>query len=127
MTLIVNNAEGVLASPIASGALILTLNSGEGAAFGTPTVANPLIVTLDDENNIEIVKCTLRATDILTVVRAQENTSAEAFAVGTKVQARYTARLIELFSPLGVLTDENGDPISDENADLQMQERTQVL
>lgn len=44
-----------------------------------------------DEVNHEIVKCTARAGDVLTVVRAQEGTTARAFSVDDPVELRLTA------------------------------------
>ena len=40
---------------------------------------------------IEIVKCTARSTDTLTIVRAQEGTTASAFSSSDKVELRITA------------------------------------
>jgi hypothetical protein len=40
---------------------------------------------------LEIVKCTARSTDVLTVVRGQESTTARAFSTGDRIELRVTA------------------------------------
>ena len=89
-----NNATGVLASNIASGATSLTLQSGQGARF--PTISggsNYFWGTLvDASNNIEIVKCTAHtaASDTFTVTRAQQSTTAKAYLAGDRFEMRIT-------------------------------------
>ena len=75
-----------LAGAVASGAVSLTLKTGDGAKFPTPAGGDFFLVTLyqkvgQDEVNHEIVKCTARVGDVLTVVRAQEVTTARAVNV----------------------------------------------
>ena len=94
--LFANNAASELASAVASDALSLTLRTGDGAKFPTPAGGDFFLVTLyqkvgQDEINHEIVKCTARAGDVLTVVRAQEGTTARAFSVDDPVELRLTA------------------------------------
>ena len=45
----------------------------------------------DSSNNLEIVKVTARTSDIFTVVRAQEGTTARAYAAADKIELRITA------------------------------------
>ena len=102
--LFANNAASELASAVASGAVSLTLKTGDGAKFPTPAGGDFFLVTLyqkvgQDEVNHEIVKCTARAGDVLTVVRAQEGTTARAFSVDDPLELRLTA------GSLGSLTD----------------------
>ncbi len=94
--LFANNAASELASAVASDALSLTLKTGGGAKFPTPAGGDFFLVTLyqkvgQGEVNHEIVKCTARVGDVLTVVRAQEVTTARAFSAGTPVELRLTA------------------------------------
>lgn len=94
--LFANNAASELASAVTSGAVSLTLKTGGGAKFPTPSGGDFFLVTLyqkvgQDEINHEIVKCTARAGDVLTVVRAQEGTTARAFSVYDPVELRLTA------------------------------------
>lgn len=94
--LFANNAASELASAVTSGAVSLTLKTGDGAKFPSPVGGDFFLVTLyqkvgQDEINHEIVKCTARAGDVLTVVRAQEGTTARAFSADDPVELRLTA------------------------------------
>jgi hypothetical protein len=69
------------------------LTSGQGARFPTLTASDYFYATLiDTSNNLEIVKCTARSTDVLTVVRAQESTTARAYSTGDRIEIRLTAQ-----------------------------------
>lgn len=81
-----NNASSKLASAITAVATSLTVLTGEGARF--PTANFP--ITIDNE----ILKCTTRSGDILTVTRAQEGTSAAAHSAGAAVRHNITAAII---------------------------------
>lgn len=87
-----NNAAGKLNASILAADTALTLQAGQGALFQSPTGGDWEKITLvDASGNIEVIKCTTRAVDTMSViVRAQEGTIARAFAAGDKVQARYT-------------------------------------
>ena len=88
-----NNAFGTLASGINSSATSITLTTGQGARFPTLSAGDYFYATLvDTSNNLEIVKCTARSTDVLTVVRAQENTTARAYSTGDRIEIRLTAQ-----------------------------------
>lgn len=88
-----NNSFGTLAAGIASGATSITLTTGQGSRFPTLGAGDYFFATLiDTSNNLEIVKCTARATDVLTVVRAQENTTARAYSAGDRIEIRVTAQ-----------------------------------
>ena len=87
-----NNAHSTLASGINDSATSITVASGHGARFPTLTGSQFFFATLiDTSNNLEIVKCTARSTDVLTVTRAQESTSAQAFSSGDRIELRVTA------------------------------------
>jgi hypothetical protein len=87
-----NNAFGTLAAGINSSATSITLTSGQGARFPTLGAGDYFYATLiDTSNNLEIVKCTARSTDVLTVVRAQELTTARAYSTGDRIEIRITA------------------------------------
>ncbi len=87
-----NNAVGVLAAPITASATTLALNPGSGAKFPSLGAGDwfPLVVIKVD-GTLEIMRCTGRSADTLTVVRAQEGTAAVAFAAGDRVELRLTA------------------------------------
>jgi hypothetical protein len=88
-----NNAFGTLASGINSSATSITLTTGQGARFPTLGAGDYFYATLvDTSNNLEIVKCTARSTDVLTVTRAQENTTARAYSTGDRIEIRLTAQ-----------------------------------
>jgi len=87
-----NNASGTLAGSHNSSATALTLTTGQGALFPAPSGGDYFYATIvDASNNIEIVKCTGRTTDTLTVVRGQEGTTAMALSATDKVDLRLTA------------------------------------
>lgn len=90
-----NNASGALASSITSTATTITLTTGAGAQFPAISGSNYFYATLtDSSNNLEIVKVTARATDVLTVVRAQEGTTGRAYAAADKLELRVTAAVM---------------------------------
>ena len=83
-----NRAASSLAADITSTATSLTVQAGDGAKFPQP--GNGFNITIEDE----ILKCTARSTDTLTVVRAQEGTTAAAHVAGKAVELRITAGVI---------------------------------
>ena len=87
-----NNAFATLAAGITNSATSITLTTGQGARFPTLGAGDYFYATLIDiSNNLEIVKCTARSTDVLTVVRAQESTTARAYSTGDRIEIRITA------------------------------------
>lgn len=79
-----NNATATLAASITSGDTTVVLAAGLGTLFPAPSGSSFFYVTLFDSiGNYEIVKCTARVTDTLTVVRAQDGTTAQAFVSGS--------------------------------------------
>lgn len=87
-----NNAFGTLNAGINNSATSITLSSGQGARFPTLASGEYFYATLiDTSNNLEVVKCTARSTDVLTITRAQESTTAQAFAIGDRIELRVTA------------------------------------
>lgn len=89
--LLKNNVEGFLISAITNSDVSLTLTPGGGAIFPSPASGQYFYATLSSTNGTtEIVKCTSRSGDVLTVVRAQEGTTASAFPAASKVEMRVT-------------------------------------
>jgi hypothetical protein len=87
-----NNAFSTLASGITDVATTITVAAADGALFPSPTGTNYFYATLiDTSNNLEIVKCTTRSTDTLTVVRGAESTVARAYSSGDRIELRVTA------------------------------------
>ena len=60
---------------------------------------------IDTSNNLEIVKVTARSSDSMTVVRAQDNTTARAFAIGDRFELRPTAALFNAIKDEASLAD----------------------
>ena len=101
-----NNAKTTLSSgvnnstttiPVTDGSVFPACNLGSSGTF--------FFVTLDDDTNNEIVKVTVSSGDAgngnLTVVRAQEGTTARAFSSGVKVELRLTAGMVDTFNLSG--------------------------
>lgn len=101
-----NNASSLLASSIISTDTTVTVTASEGSKFPTISAGQVALVTLEDvSGNKEIMKATARTGDALTVVRAQEGTTALAFASGSRVELRVTAGL------LAALLQKNGGDV----------------
>lgn len=94
-----NNASSLLAATITDSDLTIQVKPGFGALFPAPSSPQVCYITLEDNaGNVEIVKCTSRATDLLTVVRGQDGTVAQAFSLDiTRVELRTTAIILEEF------------------------------
>ena len=99
--LFTNNAATALARAITPTDTILQVTAGTGQYFPQPTLGNYFMLTLVQINNpevSEIVKCTDRVGDILTVVRGQEETQPQIFNISDNVELRITADSLNLFS-----------------------------
>jgi len=87
-----NNGHSTLAASAASNATSITVASGHGARFPSLSSGEYFYATLiDASNNLEIVKVTARSSDVLTATRAQESTTARAYAIGDRIELRVTA------------------------------------
>ena len=97
-----NNASTTLASGITAVATSLTVASGAGALFPTPSGAAFFYCTLQNVAGTlrEIVKVTARTTDTFTIVRAQDGTSGQIFSTSDKVELRVTAADLNNFGQL---------------------------
>jgi hypothetical protein len=88
-----NNAFGVLNAGIDTSATSIVLQSGQGARFPVLAGGDYFYATLvNTSNQLEIVKCTARSTDTLTIVRAQEGTTARSYDAGDRIELRITAQ-----------------------------------
>jgi len=91
-----NNATGALAAAYSAAATAITLVAGQGAAFPSPAAGEWFPATIvNASNQIEIVHCTARTADTLTVLRGQEGTAARALGSGEKVEHRLTAGALQ--------------------------------
>jgi hypothetical protein len=115
-----NNASSLLAASISDVDTTVQVAAGFGALFPSPSGGKFFYATLeDDAGNLEIVKCTSRTGDNLTVVRAQDGTTAQAFTLTvTRVELRVVKIVVEEFlqknggTMTGIL-DMNGLAITD--------------
>jgi hypothetical protein len=91
---VTNNAFGTLNAGISNSDVTIVLEAGQGARFPVLGAGDYFYATLiDTSNNLEIVKVTARATDTMTVVRAQDGTTARAYNVNDRFELRPTAAL----------------------------------
>ena len=93
-----NNASSTLAGAILATDTSITVQVGQGDRFPVVVAPDYSFITFEDSvGNIEIVKITARAAaaDTMTIVRAQESTTAKAYPSGTIVSLRPTAGLFQ--------------------------------
>ena len=99
-----NNAYASLAAELSAAGTLATLATGQGSRFPAPTGGDHFLATLilldgnGAETAWEIVKCTVRATDGLTIERAQEGTTARIWPVGSRIELRTTAGTLDSFT-----------------------------
>ncbi len=101
-----NNGHSTLAASLTSSGTSITVASGHGSRFPSLSSGEYFYATLiDASNNLEIVKVTARSSDVLTVTRAQEGTTARAYAIGDRVELRVTAQgLADLIASVDLTT-----------------------
>lgn len=99
-----NNAFASLAAELSAAGTLATLATGQGARFPAPSGGDHFLATLilldgnGAETAWEVVKCTSRATDGLTIERAQEGTTARIWPAGTRIELRTTAGTLDSFT-----------------------------
>lgn len=98
VALVRNNAYSTLAATITSTDTTLSMAVGTGVRF--PSIASGsgdffFLTLLDTSNNIEVVKVTATATDVFTVVRGQDGTTARGYASTSRVELRPTQGLFD--------------------------------
>ena len=87
-----NNAATTLSSGISNSATSITV--ADGSVFPTIAGSDYFYLTLEvasDASLKEIVKCTARSGNTLTIARAQDNSTARAFSSSDKAELRLTA------------------------------------
>jgi hypothetical protein len=90
-----NNASGTLATAINASDTGIVLTTGNGASFPTLGASDYFYATLESTGGtLEVVKATARSGDSLTIVRAQEGTTANSFAAGSRFELRVTAQSV---------------------------------
>jgi len=100
-----NNAKTTLSSGVNNSTTTIPVTEGSVFPVADATAGTFFFATLDDDTNNEIVKVTASSGSAgnqnLTVVRAQESTSARAFSSGDKVELRLTAGMVDTFNLSG--------------------------
>jgi len=101
--LLKNNAGTLLSADVNTSTTSISVASS--ASFPTPSGSDYFYATMDDGANVEIVKVTGISGTTLTVVRAQDNTSARSFSTGDKLQLRVNVKALEELTNLVDATD----------------------
>jgi hypothetical protein len=99
-----NNAFGTLATSISASDTGVVLTTGNGANFPALNTGDYFYATLESTSGTsEIIKVTVRSGDSMTVVRAQEDTTAQSFAAGSRIELRVTELSVQggLFTATG--------------------------
>lgn len=110
--LFANNATTQVASALTSGGTSLQVSTGSGALFPAPAANQQFAVKLADAATgliTEIVYCTGVTGDTLTIVRAQEGTTARAWNVGDTVLCGPTAGQMQTFAQPSTLQAQAGN------------------
>jgi hypothetical protein len=96
-----NNATSVLASSMSTGITTMSVTAGDGGKFPAPGAGQWFPVTVVKSTGVlEVMRCTARTGDVLTVMRAQEGTAAQAFSAGDRVELRITNQAMGEFGQL---------------------------
>lgn len=109
-----DNARSTLGAALSVGGTTITLASGGGALFPLPGPGQQFALTLNDlatQALFEIVYCTARAGDVLTVIRAQEGTAALAWGIGDYCWNGPTAGQMNNLVQLPHMTDASIAPV----------------
>lgn len=90
-----NNASGTLATAISASDTGIVLTTGNGASFPALGATDYFYATLESTGGtFEVIKVTVRSGDSMTVVRAQEGSTANSFAAGARFELRVTAQSV---------------------------------
>lgn len=127
MRLFADNATSTLASAIDASVTTITLATGEGAKFPSPSGGDFFDLTLTQalsESSWEIVKVTARTDDTLTVTRGQYGTTAASWASGSKAENRIHKAAVADFatkqSSIYTITDGSSVDINPANGEVQL-------
>lgn len=104
--LFANNATTTLAGAVSSTSTSLALATGSGALFPNPAAGQYFVGTINSTTVpglLEIVWCTARSGDTLTIVRAQEGTTGSGFNSGDTFSGLCTAGMLGAFVQTALL------------------------
>lgn len=92
-TVYANNVAGTLAAGVGPSDTILLLGAGQGASFPSPSGGDWFWLTCVHQASgaIEVMQCTARSVDSLTVVRGRDGTTAISMITGSVVEMRLCA------------------------------------
>lgn len=127
-----NNATSTITTAISASDVGLAVAAGTGSLFPTLGAGDYFYATLvSSGGTYEVIKVTARVGDTMTIMRAQEGTTAQSFASGSRIEARVTAASIQdmldyhdqaseiSFAPTGGISATNvQDAIVEVNTDL---------
>jgi len=105
--LFANNANSTLAGALTNTTTTINLQAGTGVLFPNPTGGQAFKLTLLDaatKTLTEIVLCTARSTDTLTVVRAQEGTTGLAWNAGDLIANDLTAGTMQALAQTATIS-----------------------
>lgn len=117
-----NNANTILAAQLLAGATQMTVSSASD--FTTITAPEYELVTLQNDDYVEIVRVIARVGTTWSITRGQEGTIARDWATGTRVEARITAATLNGFLQSAAATDiaalnSEGNPRGGSSVNLQ--------
>ena len=98
-----NNANTTVASPINTVVTSVTVLTGTGTEFPTPSAGFSFLATFVDaatKSIYEIVRVTAKSVDTFTIQRAQEGTTAQSWIAGDLFQMMPTAGTMAAFSQI---------------------------
>ena len=96
MTIFANNVAGTMAANIGPSDTQILLGAGQGSRFPSPAGGEYFYATLVHITSglVEVVQCTARSVDTLTVVRGRDSTTAISFTTGSVVEMRLAAVML---------------------------------
>lgn len=90
-----NNVNSLIVGSLSASATSVAVTTGSGANFPSLGAGDYFYATIIASTGVfEIVKCTTRVNDVLTVTRAQEGTLAIPFPDGSRIDLRVTAQSV---------------------------------
>ena len=108
--LFTNFARTTLASSVAVIDTAISLAATTGSLFPSPGVSEYFpLVAVDSSGNREVMYCTSRTLDTLTVTRAEEGTTAIIFSSGDTVGNRLTAGALADFTGTDIVVQKTAD------------------
>jgi hypothetical protein len=97
-----NNVSSTLAAAISLSDVGITVATGTGARFPTLSATDYFYATLEtSQGTQEIIKVTARSGDNMTIVRAQDGSTANSFGIGARIAMQINVATITTYDPAG--------------------------